>query len=204
MTLIKDLEKCTNKYQIIYTDCPWSYRGQVQRGGKDQEFSSSADSYYPTLSVEELCDMGPTIKRLSDPDGSLLYIWYSPPILEDAMKVAAAWGFKYATTAFVWVKTADGKKLQVNPGHYTLSSCEMVNVFKRKRVPKPRGARNVRQVVMTPRTSHSTKPLEIRERINEMHPLQKKIELFSRFDQKKVTNNWDDWGKDLGSVPWVP
>jgi N6-adenosine-specific RNA methylase IME4 len=149
--------------------------------------------------------MGPTIKKLADPEGCLLYLWYSPPILEDAMRLQKEWGFKHATTAFVWVKTKDGQKLQVNPGHYTMSSCEMVNVSKRKKVPVPRGSRSVRQVVFEPRTSHSSKPDEVRHRINQMHPLQKKIELFSRFDQSLPNpGNFDHWGMDIGSVPWTP
>lgn len=203
--LIKDLQKTEKKYQVLYADCPWSYRGQVQRGGKDQKYSSSAGEYYALLSVDDLCAMGPTIKKLADPEGCLLYMWYPPPILEDAMKVMSAWGFKYATQAFVWVKSKDGVNLQINPGHYTLSSCEMVIVSKMKKVPKPRGARNVRQVLMAPRTTHSSKPLEIRERITEMHPFQEKVELFSRFDQKKATDpKWDDWGNQIGSLPWIP
>lgn len=205
MSVIKDIEKCSSVYQIITADPPWSYRGQVQRGGKDQDYSSSAAEYYTTISVDDLCKMGPAIKRISDPEGCLLYLWYSPPILEDAMRLMEEWGFTYATTAFVWVKTKDGQNLQVNPGHYTLSSCEMVNVGKVRRVPKPRGARNERQVILAPRTAHSAKPLEVRERITRMHPLQKKIELFSRFDQKKATDPlWDDWGSGVGSVPWFP
>lgn len=205
MALIKDLKKCNNKYQVIYADPPWSYRGQVQRGGADQKYSSSAAEYYATLPVDDLCKMGDLIKKLADPEGCLLYLWYSPPILEDAMKVTEAWGFSHATTAFVWVKTKDGKTLQVNPGHYTMSSCEMVNVSKVRRVPVPRGSRKERQVIFEPRTKHSCKPLEARHRITRMHPLQKKIELFSRFDQSQPNpGGWDDFGMDIGSVPWTP
>lgn len=198
MTLIKNLKDCKNTYQVVYTDCPWHYRGQVQHGGQGAGYTSGANAFYPTLTVDDLCQMGDTIKRISDPEGCVLYMWYSPPILEDAMKVMEAWGFKYKTCAFVW------NKKKVNPGHYTMSQCEMVNVGTLKRVPLPRGARNVYQYVEAPRTSHSAKPLIVRERINEMHPLQRKIELFSRFDQAKATSNFDDWGKDLGSVPWIP
>lgn len=205
MTLVKDITKVDKKYQVIYADPPWSYRGQVQRGGADQDFSSSANSYYPTMSIDELCAMGDAIKKITDPEGCLLYLWYSPPILEDAVRLTEAWGFKYATTAFVWVKTKDGVNLQVNPGHYTMSSCEMVNVAKVRRVPQPRGARNIRQVVFAPRTKHSAKPEEVRERITQMHPLQDKIELFSRVDQSTQKDiKWDDWGMDIGSVPWIP
>ena len=196
--LVKDLTKCKKTYQVLYADPPWSYRGQVQHGGADKGFTSGADAFYPTLSIEDLCGMSETIKSLTDPEGCLLYLWYSPPILEDAMRLMEEWGFKYSTTAFVW------NKERVNPGHYTMSQCEMVNVGKVRRVPVPRGARNVRQYYSSPRTSHSAKPIEIRERITKMHPFQSKIELFSRFDQTKGTGNWDDWGKDLGSVPWFP
>jgi len=86
-----------------------------------------------------------------------------------------------------------------------MSQCEMVNVGTIRRIPVPRGARNVRQFISEPRTSHSSKPVEVRNRIIQMHPLQQKIELFSRFDQSLPTvGNFDDWGLDLGSVPWIP
>ena len=203
--LVKDITKVNKVYQVIYADPPWSYRGQVQRGGADQDFSSSANSYYPTMSIDELCAMGDAIKKLADPEGCLLYLWYSPPILEDAMRLTKEWGFKYATTAFVWVKTKDGQTLQVNPGHYTMSSCEMVNVAKVRRVPQPRGSRKIRQVIFEPRSKHSAKPSEVRDRITKMHPLQDKIELFSRVDQSTQKDiKFDDWGMDVGSVPWIP
>jgi N6-adenosine-specific RNA methylase IME4 len=219
--LVKDLKKTNNIYQVIYADPPWNYRGQVQHGGADKGYTSGANAFYPTLTIADLCAMAPTIGKLADPEGCLLYLWYTPPILDDAVALTRAWGFKHATTAFVWVKKSDDKliydkdtgklieirqgKFQVNPGHYTMSTCEMVNVSKKKKVPVPRGARNVRQVVFAPRTGHSEKPLDVRHRINQMHPLQKKIELFSRFDQAQPNpGNFDDWGMDLGSVPWTP
>jgi len=198
MALVKDLTKLNKKYQVLYCDPPWSYRGQVQHGGKDKGYTSGANAFYTTLSIDDLCGMADTIKSITDPEGCLLYLWYSPPILEDAMTLMEAWGFKYSTCAFVW------NKERVNPGHYTMSQCEMVNVGKIRRVPIPRGARNVRQYYEEPRGSHSAKPLEFRKRITQMHPFQSKIELFSRFDQNKDTTGWDDWGKDLGSVPWIP
>lgn len=199
MSLVKDLKSCTETYQVIYADPPWSYRGQVQHGGKDKGYTSSSKAFYTTLSVDDLCRMSDTIKRLADPKGCVLYLWHSPPILVDAMRVMKEWGFRYATCAFVW------EKQRVNPGHYTMSQCEFVNVGTLKKVPIPRGARNVHQFISEARTSHSAKPLDVRHRITQMHPLQKKIELFSRFDQKGPNpGNWDDFGCDIGSVPWIP
>ena len=67
--------------------------------------------------------------------------------------------------------------------------------------PKPRGARNVRQLVSSPRGPHSAKPEEVRRRIEQMFPEQNKIELFARI---KVPG-WDHWGNGVGkSDPLKP
>ena len=68
----------------------------------------------------------------------------------------------------------------MNPGFYTLSQCELCLVFKRGKIPRPRGSRNVRQLVSAPRGPHSAKPDEVRRRIGLMFPEQRKIELFAR------------------------
>jgi len=68
-------------------------------------------------------------------------------------------------------------------------------VGKKGKIPTPRGSRNVRQFLSEERTRHSTKPLEIRKRIEEMFPTQKKIELFSR---EKVPG-WECWGNEVNS-----
>ena len=80
-----------------------------------------------------------------------------------------------------------------NPGQYTLSYCELCLVFKRGRIPKPRGARNIKQLVRAARAAHSEKPLQVMEGIVEMFPTQDRIELFAR---RKV-NGWDAWGLDI-------
>ena len=96
------------------------------------------------------------------------------------------WGFEYKTVAFVW------NKMNHNPGQYTLSYCELCLLFKRGRIPKPRGARNVKQLLEEPRGAHSQKPEEIAKRIEKMFPTQSKIELFARHKRK----GWDVWGLD--------
>ena len=80
-------------------------------------------------------------------------------------------------------------KDRVNPGFYTMSQCELCLVGKRGKIPKPRGARNVRQLVDAPRGIHSAKPHEVRERIDLMFPAQRKLELFGR--QRAI--GWESW-----------
>ena len=80
-----------------------------------------------------------------------------------------------------------------NPGKYTLSYCELCLLFKRGKIPTPRGARNVKQIINVPRGKHSEKPKEVREGIEAMFPQQNRIELFAR---EKIAK-WKNWGLHL-------
>ena len=120
-------------------------------------------------------------------DDCLLFMWVTNPHLAQAIELGKAWGFDYRTVAFVW------DKMNHNPGQYTLSNCELCLVFKRGRIPKPRGARNVQQLIRSPRQEHSKKPIEVMKRIEKMFPNQERIELFAR---KKI-KGWSAWGLDV-------
>jgi N6-adenosine-specific RNA methylase IME4 len=181
------------KYQVIYADPPWYYNGKLQfdKTSKDKEnidltkpiFISSAEFKYPTVKTEDLKKLN--VASIAD-DDCLLFMWTTNPHLAQAVELGEAWGFEYKTVAFIW------DKLNHNPGQYTLSNCELCLVFKKGRIPRPRGARNIQQLVRVPRTTHSAKPIEVLERINKMFPEQTKIELFAR--SKNI--GWDTWGLD--------
>ena len=182
------------KFDIIYADPPWNYNGKLQydKSSKGKEkidlskkiFISTADFKYPTLKTNEL--MAIPINKISK-DDCLLFMWVTSPHLDQSIELGKAWGFDYRTVAFVW------DKMNHNPGQYTLSNCELCLVFKRGRIPKPRGARNVQQLIRSPRQEHSKKPIEVMKRIEKMFPSQKRIELFAR---KKV-KGWSAWGLDV-------
>lgn len=169
-------EKC---YEIIYADPPWDYKGQHQTG-KDKKSSGAAETHYPTMTLNEM------IEQIEIPaaDNSLLFMWTSSPHLDQAIKLGEGWGFKYATVAFIW------DKQKVNPGFYTMSQCELCLVFKRGKIPTPRGARNIRQFISEERREHSRKPDEVRNRIEQMFPSQSKFEMFARTKPK----GWDVFG----------
>jgi N6-adenosine-specific RNA methylase IME4 len=114
-------------------------------------------------------------------------MWVTNPHLAQGIELGRAWGFEYKTVAFVW------DKMVHNPGKYTLSYCELCLVFKRGRIPSPRGARNIKQLVRSPRRAHSEKPLEVQRGIEAMFPKQRKIELFAR----RKPEGWDIWGLDV-------
>ena len=172
------------KYGIIYADPPWDYKGQLQHTGAAGKESGGAARHYPTLPVSEMETWD--IAAISQ-ENCLLFMWTSSPHLDQAIRLGKAWGFKWATVAFVW------DKQRVNPGYYTMSQCELCLVFKRGKIPQPRGSRNVRQLVQTKRTRHSEKPEAVREGIEQMFPNQTKIELFAR----KQARGWDTWGLEV-------
>ena len=74
-----------------------------------------------------------------------------------------------------------------------MSQVELCLIGKRGKIPKPRGARNIRQLVSEMRGKHSAKPAEVRKRIEEMFPEQSKIELFARTE----VDGWDCHGDEV-------
>lgn len=187
----------TEKYDIIYCDPPWDYGGKMQfdksslkshnkNWGKDI-FISAANFKYPTIKTKDMMKI--PINEIAS-DNCLLFMWVTNPHLAQGIELGKAWGFEYKTVGFVW------DKMNHNPGQYTLSNCELCLIFKKGKIPTPRGARNVQQLVRIPRTEHSRKPIEVLHNIEKMFPTQKKIELFARHKP----DGWDVWGLDVRPI----
>ena len=182
------------QYDILYADPPWYYNGKLQfdksgtaernRDWSKRIFISSASFKYPTVPTDELKKL--PVQQIAK-DDSLLFLWTTNPHLAQAIELGIAWGFEYKTVAFVW------NKMKHNPGHYTLSYYELCLLFKRGRIPTPRGARNVKQLIEIPRKNHSEKPVEIAQSIMRMFPHQSRIELFARTKKE----GFDSWGLEV-------
>ena len=168
-------------FDILYADPPWDYKGQLQHNGPGGRDTGGALRHYPTVRAREMAAW--PVADLAAAD-ALLFLWATSPHLDQAMDLGKAWGFKWATVAFVW------DKQKVNPGFYTMSQCELCLLFKRGKIPRPRGARNARQLISAARGRHSEKPDEARARIAARFPAQRKIEMFAR----KKTPGWTAWG----------
>jgi N6-adenosine-specific RNA methylase IME4 len=174
------------RYPILLCDPPWDYKGQTQHGGTGVKDTGSAAGHYPTLTLKQLMDLD--VQSITA-DDALMFMWSSSPHLDQAVTLLKVWGFQWATVGFVW------DKQRVNPGFYTMSQCELCLVGKRGRIPRPRGARNVRQLVSAMRGEHSEKPGEVRERIVAMFPHHRRVELFAR----ERSDGWDAWGNEVQS-----
>ncbi|MBC6437206.1 MAG: transcriptional regulator [Rhodobacteraceae bacterium] len=169
------------RYEVLYADPPWDYKGQRQHNGPGGSDTGGANAHYDTVTLAALERLD--IQGIAA-DNAVLFMWSSSPHLDQAIRLGKAWGFSWATIAFIW------NKMKTNPGFYTLSQCELCLVFKRGKIPQPRGARNIRQYLEVERGRHSEKPDEVRKRIEQMFPKQSKIELFAR----DKAPGWCAWG----------
>ena len=143
------------------------------------------------MSTEEICELGKYIKTIREKNCAL-FIWTTMPCLPEVFKVIEAWGFKYKTCAFTWVKTKkDGQPL-AGMGSYTKSNAELCLLAMRGHIKSV--DKTVRQVVMEQRRGHSVKPDEVMRRIEKIFGEDtKKIELFAR----REAEGWDCWGNEV-------
>ena len=174
--IMHDFPDGRTKWDIVMADPPWSYQDNK---------SWSADKIYPTMSTESICAL--PVKNIVA-DNALLFLWATGPNLDQAFIVGDKWGFKYKQVAFVW------DKQRALPGAYTSTSCEFVLVFKKGRIPQPRGDRNIPQFLSVKSGDHSGKPWVIYDYISKMFPAQEKLELFSRCAYRE----WSAWGNEDG------
>ena len=175
------------KYQIIYADPPWKY---LWGGGKDGGHFAP-EKHYETMSTGEICALD--VKQLREKNCAL-FLWATMPALPDAFKVIEAWGFKYKTCAFSWVKTKkDGSPLH-GMGSYTKSNIEICLLGMRGHIKS--ADKTVPQVIMQQRLGHSVKPPVIRERIVQLFGDLSRIEIFAR---QKI-DGWDAIGYGIDGI----
>ena len=169
-----------NKYRIIYADPPWRYNdsGVIT----DSDNYGRAERHYPTMMISELCDL--PIKDMAI-DDSVLFLWATSPLLEDAFKVLNAWGFNYKTS-FVWDKVGH------NFGHYNSVRHEFLLVCTRGSCT-PDNLKLFDSVQKHPKSSkHSEKPSAFREIIDTLYPHGARVELFARVESE----GWETWGNE--------
>lgn len=179
------------KYKIIYADPPWHYN---RRGGKNVHKGMAAQNY-PTMTVEEICNL--PIKDLKT-DDAFCFLWATFPNIKEALQVMQAWGFIYKTAAFVWVKK--NKKANTNfwgMGAYTRANAEvcLLGISENTKPTQQVISNGVHQIIESPIESHSKKPDIVRDKILELLGDVPRLELFAR---QKV-QGWDVWGNEVES-----
>jgi N6-adenosine-specific RNA methylase IME4 len=169
------------KYQIIYADPPWSY--------KDKKCNGAALNHYETMKIEDICNL--PVQGIMD-DNCILFMWATYPLLKEALQVIEAWGFKYKSIAFQWVKVYPKSRGYVfGLGRWTRGNtepCLIATKGKPKRVDNA-----ISQLIVSPIRKHSEKPPEARHKIVKLVGDLPRIELFSR----TIVKGWDMWGNEV-------
>jgi len=158
---------------VIYADPPWTYNVNHLRGNPEK--------HYPTMSTEEICEL-----NVSTSENAILFLWTTNPMLEDALRVLKAWGFKYKTN-LVWVKN------RIGVGFWFRGQHELLLVGVKGDVHPPTESNRFSSVLNAPTKAHSEKPLEVYELIERMYPNGKFLELFARNKRE----GWEAWGNEL-------
>ena len=176
------------KYQIIYADPPWKYKVLSKKiNGR------TAESYYNTMSIEDIINLKSFINNISDAN-CVLFLWVTYPCLKEALKVIEEWGFDYKTCGFTWIKR--NKKSNTwfwGMGYWTRANSEMCLIATKGNIK--RISKSVHQIIDTPIENHSKKPDVVRNKIIELVGDLPRIELFAR---QKV-DGWDSWGNEIES-----
>lgn len=175
------------RFKIILADPPWAYNS---RANHKTRFRGGASGHYNLMTMKDIRAL--PVEKIAAPD-AVLFMWCTFPYLKEQLEVFEAWGFKYKTVAFTWVKTnpKNGKPF-FGVGYYAKSNAEVCMLGTRGKVMKPI-SNCVSSVIISPRREHSRKPDEARDRIVELYGKIPRIELFAR---EKI-RGWNSWGDQL-------
>lgn len=147
------------------------------------------------MSMDEICEL--PVNQIAKKD-SVLFLWTTYPMINEALKVISAWGFKYKTIGFQWLKqNKSGNGYFFGLGRWTRGNTEPCLIATKGNPYKMVQSKSVFQLIESPLRRHSQKPDEVRDKIIElMGEDTSKIELFAR----ESFLNWDCWGNEVNDT----
>ena len=177
-------------YDVILADPPWFYTKSHTPWG-------NADKFYITMSDEDIFSL-PIHDMLASP--GVVFLWATGPKLHTAIHAIERWGLFYRGVAFVWIKTtqagvpirAQGVQPSIIKPLTEFVLAASTQEFGR---PLPLASEAVIQTIFAPRREHSRKPDEVVQRIDEMYPKFRKLEMFARSQPR---TGWDLHGDEIG------
>jgi len=160
-------------YNIIMADPPWRFEPRNRKSG----LGKSPDRHYGTMTTTQLIDPSTCPDVAKD---AVLAMWVYDPMLPAALVVAEAWGFKFVTVLFRWLKTTKNGKLHYGTGYHTRGGgCEEVWLFKRgKGLPVLR--HDIRKEFYAPLREHSRKPDQVAQWLVDLYGDKPRLEMFAR------------------------
>lgn len=164
------------RYGVIYADPEWRFEVYSRDTGMDR----AADNHYPTSGTDAICAR--PVQDIAAED-CVLFLWATVPMLPDALRVMAAWGFEYKSHA-IWVKDRSGT------GYWFRNRHELLLVGTRGKIPGPAMGTQLDSIFAAPLGEHSEKPDAAYEMIERYFPNLPKIELNAR----RAREGWERWG----------
>jgi len=174
-------------FGTIYADPPWRFTNRTGKMAPEHKRLRR----YPTMSLDEIAEL--PVARIAKPQ-SHLYLWVPNALVAEGLEVMRRWGFTYKSN-LIWYKVRkDGGPDRRGVGFYFRNVTEMclfgtrgTNVRTRTR------GRTQPNIILSQKTMHSRKPVEMYEIIEECSfgPF---IELFSRTKRE----GWTMWGNQVG------
>lgn len=169
------------KYKIILADPPWEYDDKALSGNR------GASCKYDLMSINEICNL--PVSQIAD-DDCILFIWGTWTHIKEIQEVIEAWGFRYSTVGFVWVKKNMNGTYFMGMGNKTRSNTEYCLIGIKGRIEII--DKGISQIIESIPNGHSQKPQQVRDRIIQLCGDLPRIELFAR---TKI-HGWDVWGND--------
>jgi N6-adenosine-specific RNA methylase IME4 len=169
-------------FVAIAADPPWAPADQLP-GPK-----RGSSKHYDTMTVDEICEFNvpPTEPR------AFLFLWRLSSMVEEAYRVARAWGFR-PHSEIVWEKLTKSGKDHFGMGRIVRGSHETcIIAVKGKRLPKVHDL-SVRSRFAAPVGEHSEKPDEFYRIARRLVGPGPTAELFAR----KYRDGWTCYGNEL-------
>ena len=180
-----DIFSPVKKYDVIYVDPPWRCQ--------DKKCNGACAFHYDTMKIQDIKDL--PVQELAAKD-CVIFMWITYPMLKEGIELMEAWGFKYKTIGFQWIKLnkKNGQKF-FGLGRWTRGNTEACFIGVRG---KPsRKSNSVSQIIEATIKEHSQKPGIVRKKIKElMGDDLNYIELFAR----QNISGWDCWGNEVGKL----
>lgn len=137
------------RFGCILADPPWQFEPWSRRGeGK------SAARHYACSGAEWIAGLPVRDVAASD---SVLLLWATWPLLPEALRVMAAWGFEYKS-GLPWIKLSRRGAVQIGCGYHVRGASELLLIGTRGNPQTPAPADRPSGVLFCGRDEHSRKP----------------------------------------------
>jgi len=167
---------------VLVADPPWKHKDQLPGKGR------GAEKHYKCMPTDEICKMWTPIESEKH---AVLFLWRVASMVEDACRVARAWGF-VPKAEIEWRKLTRNGNPFFGMGRYVRYSHEICMICTRgSAMPAVHDQRSYFEAKVG---RHSEKPDEFYSIVQRLYPESTWFEVFAR----KPRVQWKQFGLEFG------